>query len=204
MQKPRRALISVSDKTDLNKIARALVNYGVELVSTGGTAAAIKGFGLPCTLVEEITGFPEIMDGRVKTLHPKIHGALLKVRGNPEHEAAAEKHGIGEFDFVVVNLYPFEKTIAKKEVLRREVIENIDIGGPAMLRSGAKNSEWVTVIVDPADYHAVTTSLVLNNGQTTLSLRRKLAAKVFVHTGAYDTMIGSWLSKWSDFQSHLD
>ena len=204
MKKPRRALISVSDKTDLDKIARVLVNYGVELVSTGGTAAAIKGFGLPCTLVEAVTYFPEMMDGRVKTLHPKIHGALLKVRGNPEHEAAAQEHGIGEFDFVIVSLYPFQKTIAKKEVTFQEAIENIDIGGPAMLRSGAKNSESVTVVVEPADYAVVIESLSSNEGQTTLGLRRKLAAKVFTHTGAYDGMIGNWLSKWSDFESHLE
>lgn len=192
----RRALLSVYDKTGLEGFACVLAGLGIELVSTGGTAKAIKSFDLPCTPVEQVTGFPEIMDGRVKTLHPKVHGALLKVRGNSEHEAAAAFQGIGEFDFVIVNLYPFQATAAKPGVEPEEVIEMIDIGGPAMLRSGAKNFEWVTVVVDPADYFRVTTSLDSHYGMTSLSLRRELAAKAFAHTGAYDIAIGAWLSEY--------
>lgn len=189
----RRALLSVSDKTDLEKIARALHGWGIELVSTGGTAKAIKSFDLPVTNISKVTKRPEIMDGRVKTLDPRIHGALLKVRGNPKHQAEAKKFGIGEFDFVIVNLYPFEKTIAKPGVTLEEAIENIDIGGPAMLRSGAKNFESVTVICDPTDYDRVIAEMKEGHGRTSLKFRQGLAAKVFRHTGAYDTKIGSWI-----------
>ncbi|MDO8590877.1 MAG: hypothetical protein Q7R65_02765 [bacterium] len=189
----RRALLSVSDKTGLEKIASALADCGVELVSTGGTAKAIEGFGLAVTYIEEVTHFPEIMGGRLKTLHPLVHGALLKIRGNSAHEEAAKTYGIGEFDFVIVNLYPFDKAIAKQSVTYHEAVENIDIGGPVMLRSGAKNHDAVTVVCDPDDYLKVTEEMRVYNGHTSLTLRRKLATKVFFHTGNYDRMIGAWL-----------
>src|SRR2546423_2260109 len=155
MAKIKRALISVFDKTGLVPFAQTLAAAGVELISTGGTAKALRETGLPVTDLSSYTGFPEMLDGRVKTLHPKIHGGLLYVRNHPEHEAAVAAHGIKPIDLVVVNLYPFEQTIAKPNVTREEAIENIDIGGPSMLRSAAKNHQSVTVIVDPADYAEV-------------------------------------------------
>ena len=153
-----RALLSVSDKAGLIDFARALAEYGVELVSTGGTAKAIKDAGLPVIDVSELTGFPEMMDGRVKTLHPKVHGGLLAIRGNPEHAAAMEQHGIEPIDLLVVNLYPFEATVAKGAAYD-DCIENIDIGGPAMIRAAAKNHADVTVVVEPADYEKVLAEL---------------------------------------------
>src|SRR3989442_573971 len=155
MPKIERALLSVSDKTGIIPFAQTLLNCGIELLSTGGTARTLRDAGLPVIELSEYTGFPEMLDGRVKTLHPKVHGGLLFIRGNPAHEAAVRQHGIKSIDLVVVNLYPFEKTISRPDVSLQEAIENIDIGGPSMLRSAAKNHESVTVIVDPSDYNEV-------------------------------------------------
>ena len=189
-----RALLSVSDKTGLMPFAQSLLATGVELISTGGTARALRDAGLAVKDISAHTGFPEMMDGRVKTLHPKIHGGLLYIRGNTAHEAAAREHGIPPIDLVVVNLYPFEQTVAKPNVALHDAIENIDIGGPSMLRSAAKNHESVTVIVDPADYAAVAEQIKATGG-TTLELRRALAAKVFARTAAYDGAIAAHLQK---------
>jgi phosphoribosylaminoimidazolecarboxamide formyltransferase / IMP cyclohydrolase len=194
MAKIQRALLSVSDKTGLIDFAKVLVAAGVELISTGGTARAIREAGLPVKDISAHTGFPEMMDGRVKTLHPKIHGGLLYIRGNSSHEAAAREHDIAPIDLVVVNLYPFEQTVARPNVALHEAIENIDIGGPSMLRSAAKNHESVTVIVDPSDY-TVAAEQIRAHGETTLALRRKLAAKVFMWTSAYDAAITTHLQK---------
>lgn len=194
MNKIQRALISVSDKTGLISFAKVLVEVGIEIISTGGTARVLREAGLPVTEISAYTGFPEMLDGRVKTLHPIIHGGLLYVRGNKEHEAAIQQHGIKPIDLVVVNLYPFEATIAKPDVSLFEAIENIDIGGPSMLRSAAKNHESVTVVVDPADYLVVATE-IKTTGTTSLELRRKLAAKVFARTAAYDAAIATYLEK---------
>jgi phosphoribosylaminoimidazolecarboxamide formyltransferase / IMP cyclohydrolase len=194
MVKIQRALLSVFDKTGLVPFAQTLADAGIELISTGGTARALREHGLTVKDLSEHTGFPEMLDGRVKTLHPKIHGGLLFIRGNQEHEEAVRKHGIGPIDIVVVNLYPFEQTIAKPGVTLGEAIENIDIGGPSMLRSAAKNHESVTVIVDPVDYAEVAAQ-VKQSGNTTLELRRKLAARVFARTSAYDNAIAAHLNK---------
>src|SRR5208283_259801 len=194
MEQIRRALLSVSDKTGLVPLARVLAAAGVELLSTGGTAKALREAGLTVTDLSAYTGFPEMMDGRVKTLHPKIHGGLLYLRGNEEHEAAARKHDIKPIDLVVVNLYPFAQTIARPDVTLAEAIENIDIGGPSMLRSAAKNHESVTVVMDPADYAEVAGQIAAA-GQTTPELRRRLAAGVFARTAAYDGQIAGYLSK---------
>jgi phosphoribosylaminoimidazolecarboxamide formyltransferase/IMP cyclohydrolase len=193
-EKIHRALLSVSDKTGLVPLAQALAGAGVELISTGGTAKALRESGLTVTDLSAHTGFPEMLDGRVKTLHPKIHGGLLYIRGNASHEAAVKQHGIQPIDLVVVNLYPFEQTVAKPNVELHEAIENIDIGGPSMLRSAAKNHESVTVVVDPADY-AVVAEQIRTTGKTTLELRRKLAAKVYARTAAYDAAIAAHLGK---------
>jgi phosphoribosylaminoimidazolecarboxamide formyltransferase/IMP cyclohydrolase len=190
----RRALLSVSDKTGLAALAQALATAGVELISTGGTARALREAGLTVTDLSAYTGFPEMLDGRVKTLHPKVHGGLLYLRGNPGHEAAARAHGIEPIDLVVVNLYPFEQTVARPNASLSEAIENIDIGGPSMLRSAAKNHESVTVVVDPADY-ALVARQVGASGNTTLELRRRLAAKVFARTAAYDAAIAAHLER---------
>ena len=187
----RRALLSVSDKTGLVDLARALSTQGVELVSTGGTAKAIRDAGLPVRDVSDLTGFPEMMDGRVKTLHPTVHGGLLAVRDDPAHVAAMEAHGIGAIDLVVVNLYPFEATVAKGAP-RDEVIENIDIGGPSMVRSAAKNHAHVAILTDPADYAAVVAEV--EAGGTTLPTRRRLAAKAYAATAAYDAAIAQWFA----------
>ena len=194
MAKISRALLSVSDKTGLVPFAQTLLAAGVELISTGGTAKALRDAGLAVKDISAHTGFPEMMDGRVKTLHPKIHGGLLYIRGNATHEAAAREHGIPPIDLVVVNLYPFEQTVAKPDVALHDAIENIDIGGPSMLRSAAKNHESVTVLVDPVDYAAVAEQIKAT-GETTLELRRKLAAKVFARTAAYDGAIAAHLQK---------
>src|SRR3954471_17892570 len=185
MAKIQRALLSVSDKIGLVPFAQSLAGAGVELISTGGTAKALREAGLAVKDISEQTGFPEMLDGRVKTLHPKVHGGLLFIRGNAGHEAAVKQHGIAPIDLVVVNLYPFEATVAKPGVQLHEAIENIDIGGPSMLRSAAKNHDSVTVIVDPADYGEVAAQIQAN-GNTDLPMRRKLAAKVFARTAAYD------------------
>jgi phosphoribosylaminoimidazolecarboxamide formyltransferase / IMP cyclohydrolase len=195
MSKIQRALISVSDKTGLVEFARELAALGVEILSTGGTAKALRDAGLKVMDVSDYTGFPEMMDGRVKTLHPKVHGGLLFLRGNPAHEAAAAQHGIKPIDLVVVNLYPFEKTVAKPGVALHEAIENIDIGGPSMLRSAAKNHASVTVVVDPADYPVVLEGIRKHGGDTCPNLRRKLAIKVYQTTAAYDAAISSYLHK---------
>jgi len=192
MAKITRALISVSDKEGLVPFAQVLAEAGVEILSTGGTARAMREAGLEVIDVSDYTGFPEMMDGRVKTLHPKVHGGLLHLRGNPEHESACAHHGIKPIDLVVVNLYPFEETVAKPDVTLEDAIENIDIGGPSMLRSAAKNHESVTVITDPADYAAVAEQIEAD-GDTTLELRRVLAAKVFARTSEYDGAIAEHL-----------
>jgi phosphoribosylaminoimidazolecarboxamide formyltransferase / IMP cyclohydrolase len=194
MEKIRRALLSVSDKTGLVPFAQTLAAAGVELISTGGTARALREAGLAVKDISEHTGFPEMLDGRVKTLHPKVHGGLLYIRGNQTHEAAVRAHDIQPIDLVLVNLYPFEQTVAKPNVSLHDAIENIDIGGPSMLRSAAKNHDSVTVIVDPADYAEVARQ-ISETGQTTLALRRKLAAKVFARTSAYDGAIAAHLAK---------
>ncbi len=194
MSKIQRALLSVSDKTGLVDFARTLAAAGVDLLSTGGTARAIRDAGLPVRDISEHTGFPEMLDGRVKTLHPKVHGGLLYLRGNAEHEATARQHGIDPIDLVVVNLYPFEATVAKPGVSLHDAIENIDIGGPSMLRSAAKNHESVTVIVDPADYAGVAAQIVATGG-TDLESRRRLAAKVYGRTAAYDAAIAAHLGR---------
>src|SRR5438477_13030670 len=193
MEKIRRALLSVSDKTGLVPFAQALTAAGVELISTGGTAKALRDAGLAVKDISEHTGFPEMLDGRVKTLHPKVHGGLLYIRGNATHEQAVKQHGIQPIDLVVVNLYPFEQTVARPNVTLPEAIENIDIGGPSMLRSAAKNHESVTVVVDPADYPVVAEQ-IRTAGNTTLELRRRLAAKVYARTGAYDAAIAAHLN----------
>jgi phosphoribosylaminoimidazolecarboxamide formyltransferase/IMP cyclohydrolase len=193
MAKIQRALLSVSDKTGLVPLAQTLAGAGIELISTGGTAKALREAGLKVTDLSAYTGFPEMLDGRVKTLHPKVHGGLLYIRGNEHHESAVKSHGIQPIDLVVVNLYPFEQTVARKGVTLEEAIENIDIGGPSMLRSAAKNHESVTVVVDPADYDVVAEQI--KAGQTTLELRRKLAAKVFARTSAYDSAIAHHFSQ---------
>ena len=192
--KIQRALLSVSDKTGLVAFARILANQGVELISTGGTAKALREAGLAVTDISEHTGFPEMLDGRVKTLHPKVHGGLLYIRGNAAHEAAVKAHAIAPIDLVVVNLYPFEATVSKPAVSLYDAIENIDIGGPSMLRSAAKNHDSVTVIVDPADYPEVA-GQIAQNGNTTLELRRQLCAKVYARTAAYDAAIAAHLQK---------
>jgi phosphoribosylaminoimidazolecarboxamide formyltransferase/IMP cyclohydrolase len=194
MAKIQRALLSVSDKAGLVPFAQTLAAAGVELISTGGTARALREASLAVKDISEHTGFPEMLDGRVKTLHPKVHGGLLYIRGNASHEAAAQAHGIPPIDLVVVNLYPFEQTVAKPNVSLHDAIENIDIGGPSMLRSAAKNHDSVTVIVDPADY-AEAAAQIQASGDTTPELRRKLAAKVFARTAAYDAAIASHLQK---------
>src|SRR6185295_17932673 len=181
MAKIHRALLSVFDKSGLVPFAQTLAQAGVELISTGGTAKALRESGLKVIELGDYTGFPEMLDGRVKTLHPKVHGGLLHIRGNAEHEAAVAKHGIQPIDLVVVNLYPFEQTVAKPNVTLHDAIENIDIGGPSMLRSAAKNHDSVTVVVDPVDYDKVA-SQITTDGRTSLEFRRKLAAKVFART----------------------
>jgi len=193
MAKIQRALLSVSDKNGLVPFAQTLAAAGIELISTGGTAKALRDAGMKVNDISEHTGFPEMLDGRVKTLHPKVHGGLLFIRGNPGHEAAVREHDIKPIDLVVVNLYPFEQTVAEPDVPLPEAIENIDIGGPSMLRSAAKNHESVTVVVDPQDYAEIA-GQIQANGDTTLELRRKLAAKVFARTAAYDTAIAAHLN----------
>jgi len=187
----RRALLSVSDKTGLAELARELANRKVEILSTGGTARLLSDMGIPVREVSSYTGFPEIMDGRVKTLHPKIHGGLLGRRG--VDDAVMASHGIEPIDLLVVNLYPFAQTVARPDCTYAEAIENIDIGGPAMLRAAAKNHESVAVVVDPADYASLIAELAGNNGCTTAETRARLAAKVFAHTARYDTMVSSYL-----------
>jgi phosphoribosylaminoimidazolecarboxamide formyltransferase/IMP cyclohydrolase len=190
----RRALLSVSDKTGLVDFAQALAHAGVELVSTGGTAKAIAEAGIAVRDVSELTGFPEIMDGRVKTLHPAVHGALLGVRDDPEHTQAMHKHKIEPIDLVVVNLYPFE-TVRQSGADYSAVVENIDIGGPAMVRASAKNHAYVAIVTDPEDYAPVLNALEMNLGSLSLDFRKKLAAKAFARTAAYDSAISGWFAE---------
>jgi len=189
----RRALLSVSDKTGVVELASRLAKGGVELVSTGGTARALREAGLPVRDVSDVTGFPEMMDGRVKTLHPLIHGGLLAVRDDPEHAAAMDAHDIGAIDLLIVNLYPFEETVARGAD-RDEIIENIDIGGPAMVRSASKNHAFVTIVTDPADYPALLDELASNDGATSPAFRKRMAARAFAATAAYDSMISQWFA----------
>ena len=205
-----RALLSVSDKTGLIDFARALVGHGAEIVSTGGTRKAIADAGLPVTDISDITGFPEMMDGRVKTLHPKVHGGLLAIRENPEHEAALLAHSIPQIDLLVVNLYPFEATVARGANYD-DCVENIDIGGPAMIRAAAKNHDHVAVVVDPSDYAAMLRELSDNSGQTRRETRRRLAHKAYARTAAYDAAISNWFAgalhidtpEWRAIGGHL-
>jgi len=196
---PRRithALLSVSDKSGLTGFAKALAGYGVELVSTGGTAKALKEAGLDVRDVSELTGFPEMMDGRVKTLHPKVHGGLLAVRDDPEHAAAMAAHGIGAIDLVVVNLYPFLKTVMKGAE-RPEIIENIDIGGPSMVRSAAKNFRDVAIVTSTDDYANIAQEMAASGGELGLATRWRLAQKAFATTAAYDSAIAATLASTS-------
>lgn len=194
MKRIERAVLSVWDKTGIAEFARELHALGVELISTGGTARALRDAGLPVRDLSDLTGFPEMLDGRVKTLHPKVHGGLLYLRGNAEHEAAAREHGLAPIDLVCVNLYPFEATVSRPDVGLEEAIENIDIGGPAMLRSAAKNMRSVTVVCDPADYGRVIDSLRAHGGATDEALRGELGRKVFARTAQYDATIAAWFA----------
>jgi phosphoribosylaminoimidazolecarboxamide formyltransferase / IMP cyclohydrolase len=189
----RRALLSVSDKTGLSELAAALTRHSIELVSTGGTAKALREAGFSVRDVADLTGFPEMMDGRVKTLHPVVHGGILAVRDNSDHLAAMNAHDIGAIDLVVVNLYPFVATVAGGAG-RDDIIENIDIGGPAMVRSAAKNHAFVNIVTEPEDYVALIAELDANGGATSLTLRKRLAATAFAHTAAYDSMIAQWFA----------
>jgi len=208
--KIRRALLSVSDKTNLVGFARALAGLGVELVSTGGTAAALKDAGIAVRDIAEHTGYPELMDGRLKTLHPKVHGGLLAIRGNAEHARSAAAHGIEPIDLLAVNLYPFEAAVARGAPFT-DCIENIDIGGPAMIRAAAKNHAGVCVVVDPEDYAVVLEDIAAGGGATSLRLRAALAAKAFALTAAYDAAIGTWFAaeigeanpRWRTFSGSL-
>jgi len=193
MAKITRALISLSDKTGIVEFATELAGYGVEILSTGGTAKLLRDAGLPVKDVSEYTGFPEMLDGRVKTLHPKVHGGLLGIRSNPEHLATMKEHGILPIDMVVVNLYPFEATVANPACTLEEAIENIDIGGPTMLRAAAKNNADVTVIVDPADYRTVLDEMKASGGSVARETNFRLAVKVYQQTAAYDGAISNWL-----------
>ncbi len=208
--KIRRALLSVSDKTGLTALGRSLVERSVELISTGGTSGALKAVGLTVRDVADLTGFPEMMDGRLKTLHPKVHGGLLAVRGNAEHDRSASEHGIAPIDLLIANLYPFEAAVAKGSSFD-ECVENMDIGGPAMIRAAAKNHAGVAVVVDPGDYQALLDEMAANGGATTLAFRKYLAAKAFARTAAYDAAIGAWFAndindvapKWRTFGGEL-
>ncbi len=193
MGKINRAIISLSDKTGITDFARDLQRFGVEILSTGGTAKTLREGGLTIMDVSEYTGFPEMLDGRVKTLHPKIHGGLLGIRDNPEHAQKMKDHGIREIDMVIVNLYPFEATVAKPSCTIEEAIENIDIGGPSMLRAAAKNYPYVTVIVDPSDYKPVLEEMERTNGSVSQETNFRLAKKVFQLTARYDKAIAEYL-----------
>src|SRR6266404_1081836 len=202
--KIRRALISVSDKTGIVDFARELQRFGVEIISTGGTAKTLRDAGLEVRDVSDITGFPEMMDGRIKTLHPKIHGALLSVRDNPEHQAAMREHGIDPIDLVIINLYPFEETIAREGVTLEEAIEQIDIGGPAMIRSAAKNSKAVAVVVSPETYQSIVSEMTEASGSLSQSTRTTLSWQAFMHTARYDTMIGNYVGGTADLDNFIE
>jgi phosphoribosylaminoimidazolecarboxamide formyltransferase / IMP cyclohydrolase len=194
MRKIERAIISVTDKTGVVDFAKTLSGFGVQILSTGGTAKALRDGGVPVMEISDYTGFPEMLDGRVKTLHPKVHGGILGIRDNEEHVKMMKQHGIQNIDLLVVNLYQFEKTVAKEGVTLEDAIENIDIGGPAMLRSSAKNFRDVTVITDPVDYSIVLSEMKENSGATTLKTRFRLAKKVFQLTHQYDGAITKYLA----------
>ena len=194
MKKVERALISLTDKSGIEGFAKALTELGVEILSTGGTAKKIRDAGVEVTDVADFTGFPEMLDGRVKTLHPLVHGGILNQRENPDHQKQCREHGIRDIDIVAVNLYAFEKTVADPNCSLADAIENIDIGGPTLLRASAKNFRDVTVIVDPVDYEQVLAE-IKKTGNTTLKTRFRLAVKVFQLTAAYDTTIADWLVK---------
>ena len=189
----KRALISVSDKAGLVDLAQALAAYGVELLSTGGTADLLRAEGLAVRDVAEVTGFPEMMDGRVKTLHPAVHGGLLALRDHPDHLAAMAAHGFGAIDLLVCNLYPFEETVARGAGYDT-CVENIDIGGPAMIRAAAKNHGFVAVVTEPGDYAPLLAELAANNGATTLATRQRLAQKAYGRTAAYDAAVSTWMA----------
>jgi phosphoribosylaminoimidazolecarboxamide formyltransferase/IMP cyclohydrolase len=201
MTKIKRALISVTDKEGVPELAKELEDMGVEIVSTGGTAQVIREAGVSVKDVSDLTGFPEMMDGRVKTLHPMVHGGILALRDNAGHMQQMEDHAIPSIDMVVVNLYAFEKTVAKEGVSLADAIENIDIGGPTLLRSSAKNFRYVTVVVDPSDYSRVLKEMKANDGATTLITRFELAGKVFITTNKYDKAIAGYLE---GIDSHKD
>ncbi len=194
----RRALLSVSDKTGLVPFAQALARHGCEIISTGGTADALRKAGLKVISIDDVTGFPEMMDGRVKTLHPKVHGGLLALRDHPAHAAAMKEHGITGIDLVCVNLYPFEQTVAKPDCTRAQAIENIDIGGPSMIRSGAKNHAYVAVVTSPTQYGRVEAELAQHKGCTSLALRESLAGEAFSATARYDAAITAYLTNRRD------
>src|SRR3954447_2462591 len=194
LKKIKRALISVSDKTDIVEFAKSLTGLGIQLISTGGTAKTLRENGIDVSDVSEVTGFPEMMDGRVKTLHPKIHGAFLALRDNDEHVSSMKQHEIEPIDLVVVNLYPFEETVAKDGVSLVEAVENIDIGGPAMIRSASKNWRDVAVVTDPKLYPQIIEELDRNNGSLSLKTRQRLATLAFTRTASYDLAISSYLA----------
>jgi len=195
MPQIRRAIISVSDKTGIKELAQELQSLGVEILSTGGTARALRESGLKVVDISEYTGFPEMLDGRVKTLHPKVHGGLLGIRDNPAHAQKMKEQGIKPIDMVVINLYPFEATVAKPDCTLEEAIENIDIGGPSMLRAGAKNYPYVTVLIDPADYRSVLREMKRSGGVVSKETNFRLAKKVYKLTAHYDKAISEYLAK---------
>ncbi|QDU33332.1 Bifunctional purine biosynthesis protein PurH [Poriferisphaera corsica] len=196
--KIKTALVSVSDKTDLVAFAKRLISHNVRIVSTGGTAKSLIEAGIDVTPISELTGFPEMMDGRVKTLHPKVHGGLLALRDKEDHVKALKDHEITPIDLVCVNLYPFESTVAQEGVTDPEAIEQIDIGGPCMIRSSAKNHRFVTCVTDPKQYDRICNDMDDNAGSTTFNLRRELAAAAFTRTAEYDTAISSWMTnRWN-------
>src|SRR5256884_6332738 len=201
--KIRRALISVSDKTGVAAFARALEGQGIDIISTGGTAILLRKEKIPVREISSFTAFPEVLDGRVKTLHPRVHGGLLYKRGDTKHEAEARECGFDPIDLVAVNLYPFEATVAKRGVTLAEAIENIDIGGPSMIRSAAKNYESVTVIVDPGDYDTVLDTMRDHGGETTLKIRERLPVKTFIKTSGYDRAICKFFHKRQTTQPPL-
>src|SRR4030042_1662091 len=195
MAKIQRAIISLSDKTGIQELAKGLQDFGVEILSTGGTAKVLRESGLKVMDVSEYTGFPERLDGRVKTLHPKVHGGLLGIRDNPEHSPKMKEHGVQPIDMVVINLYPFEATVAKSSCTLEDAIENIDIGGPAMLRAAAKNYPYVTVIVDPVDYESILKEMKKSGGAVSKETNFRLAKKVYQLTARYDKAIAEYLEK---------
>lgn len=192
--KVKRALVSVSDKTGVVELGKALAALGIDIISTGGTMRTLKEAGVPVIAVSDVTGFPEMMDGRVKTLNPKIHGAILAVRDNPEHVKAMKEHDITPIDLVVVNLYPFQQTIAKPDVTLPEAIENIDIGGPCMVRASAKNNKYVAIVTNPAKYGEII-DILKKDGGFSDAYRLELAREAFQHTATYDTAIAAYLSE---------